>query len=238
MDEAHTAAPHMRLATPYESSQLGKRRRRLLEKGTERMNATPLGNMTIAVLAAWILNTVTLSAAEEVKPAPLFDDLGNHHHAITTKSKLAQRYFDQGLILLYGFNHHEAIRSFEAVAKLDPDCAMAWWGVAYAYGPNINMPMGESAVPKAWNALQKALALRDKASKKERAYINALAKRYAQNPPKDRAPLDQAYAEAMRQVAKQYPDDLDAQTLFAEALMDTSPWNYWQVDLRPKRNAQ
>jgi tetratricopeptide (TPR) repeat protein len=196
---------------------------------------------TATALTGALLNNAPLFAASEneagQKPAPLFKDLGHHHHPITTQSKLAQRYFDQGLTLCYGFNHNEAIRSFEGAAKVDPDCAMAWWGVAYAYGPNINMPMLEPAVPKAWAALQKAVALRDKASPKEQAYIDALAKRYAENSPKDRAPLDQAYAEAMRQVAKQYPDDLDAQTLFAEALMDTSPWRYWQPDLTPKPNA-
>jgi tetratricopeptide (TPR) repeat protein len=194
----------------------------------------------LAALAAVVSLTVPISAAERESnstSAPLFSDLGNHHHPVTTKSKLAQRYFDQGLIMLFGFNHNEAIRSFEGAAKADPECAMAWWGVAYAYGPNINMPMAESAAPKAWTALQQALALRDKASARERAYIDALAKRYAQDPPKDRAPLDQAYADSMREVAKHYPDDLDAQTLFAEALMDTSPWNYWQPDLTPKPSA-
>jgi tetratricopeptide (TPR) repeat protein len=205
------------------------------------MKATMLRKTTITVLAAGLLQGFPMFAVDEssaAPPAPLFNDLGNHHHPITTKAKRAQRYFDQGLILLYGFNHNEAIRSFEAAAKVDPDCAMAWWGVACAYGPNINMPMLEPAVPKAWQALQKAIALRGKASPKEQAYIDALAKRYVENPPKDRAPLDQAYAEAMREVAKQYPDDLDAQTLYAEALMDTSPWNYWQPDLTPKPNAK
>jgi len=196
----------------------------------------------LAALVAGLLNLIPVSAAEDSEaarpPAPLFKDLGNHRHPVTTTSKQAQRYFDQGVILLFNFNHAEAIRSFKAVAKIDPDCAMAWWGVAYALGPNINMPMDEAAVPKAWEALQRALELRHKASPKERAYIDALAKRYAQYPPKDRAPLDQAYADAMREVAKQYPDDLDAQTLYAEALMDTSPWNYWQADLTPKPNAK
>src|SRR4051812_14731947 len=171
-------------------------------------------------------------------PAPLFTGLGSHHHPVTVKSKLAQKYFDQGLILLYGFNHAEAIRSFDAVAKLDPDCAMAHWGIAYAYGPNINMPMMDPAVPKAWDALQKALALKSKASPAEQAYIDALAQRYAENPPKPRSPLDQAYADSMRKLAKQYPNDLDAQTLFAEALMDTSPWNYWNPDGTMKANGR
>ena len=176
--------------------------------------------------------------ANEQLPAPIFEGLGGHHHVVTTQSKQAQRYFDQGLTLLYGFNHAEAIRSFDAVAKLDPDCAMAYWGIAYAYGPNINMPMDDKAVPKAWDALQKAIAAKSKASPAEQAYIDALAKRYAQNPPKPRTPLDVAYADAMREVTKAYPKDLDAQTLFAEALMDTSPWNYWNPDGTMKPNAR
>src|SRR5260221_1233900 len=180
----------------------------------------------------------SLAATNENAPAPLFKDLGHHHHPVTTMSNQDRRYFDQGLTLLFNFNHAEAIRSFDAVATLDPDCAMAWWGMAYAYGPNINMPMLAPAVPKAWAALQKAVALREKASPKEQAYIDALAKRYAEQPPKDRAPLDQAYADAMRKVAHQFPDDLDAQSLFAEALMDTSPWNYWLPDMTPKPNAK
>src|SRR5262245_47147796 len=115
---------------------------------------------------------------------------------------------------------------------------MPWWGVAYAYGPNINMPMMDDAVPKAWDALQKALARRQNGSAREKAYIDALAKRYSSEPTKDRSALDQAYADAMREVARQYPDDLDAQTFFAEALMDTSPWNYWLPDKSPKPNAR
>jgi tetratricopeptide (TPR) repeat protein len=166
--------------------------------------------------------------------APLFDNLGSHHHPVTTSSKQAQRYFDQGLVLCFAFNHPEAIRSFQEAARLDPQCAMAHWGIAFAYGANINLPMSEEAVPKAYGALKKALALAPKASAKERAYIQALAKRYAEKPPKDRAPLDRAFADAMREVVKQYPDDLDAATLFAEALMDTMPWNYWTEDGKPR----
>lgn len=185
-----------------------------------------------------LLVAATALAGTDKLPAPLFDDLGDHKHPVTTQSKLAQRYFNQGLTLCFNFNHAEAIRSFTAVAELDPNCAMAWWGVAFAYGPNINMPMLEPAVPKAWDALQKALALRDKASEKERAYIDALAKRYVAEAVTNRAPLDLAFADAMRDAARKYPDDPDLQTLLAEALMDTSPWNYWQADLTPKPNAK
>lgn len=168
------------------------------------------------------------------RQAPLFDDLGSHHHPISTKSPEAQRYFDQGLTLAWGFNHAEAGRSFREAARLDRDCAMCWWGASLVLGPNINAAMEDGAVPDAWEALQKAVALAPKATEAERAYIGALAKRYAARPPKDRKPLDSAYADAMREVARRYPDDLDAAALFAEALMDVTPWDYWEKDGRPK----
>src|SRR5262249_5937923 len=124
--------------------------------------------------------------------APLFDNLGLHHHPVSTESKDAQRYFDQGLTLCFAFNHPEAIRSFQEAVRLDPRCAMAHWGIAFAYGANINMPMSDEAVPKAHAALQKAQELAPKASPREQAYIQALAKRYSDKPQKDRAPLDRA----------------------------------------------
>src|SRR5271155_4198455 len=170
--------------------------------------------------------------------APLFDNLGSHHHPVTTNSKDAQKYFDQGLILCFAFNHPEAIRSFQEAARIDPGCAMAYWGMAFAYGANINMPMSEEAVPKAYAALQKAQELAPKSTPNEQAYIAALTKRYAEKPPKDRAPLDRAFADAMRDVAKRFPDDLDAVTLFGEALMDTMPWSYWTEDGKPKPNTE
>jgi tetratricopeptide (TPR) repeat protein len=170
--------------------------------------------------------------------APLFDDLGNHHRKVTTRSEQAQRYFDQGLTLLYAFNHAEAIRSFREAARLDPDCAMVWWGIALGYGPNINKPMAAEDNPKAWEAVQKAKELAPKASEQERAYIGAVSKRYAHNPPEDRSKLDWAYADAMRELARQYPDDLDAAVLFAESLMDLSPWDYWTKEARPKPETQ
>jgi tetratricopeptide (TPR) repeat protein len=175
-----------------------------------------------------------LSAGKAAGGAPLFDDLGDYHHAVTTRSPQAQRYFDQGLILTYAFNHLEAIRSFEEAARLDPRCAMAWWGVALDYGPNINKPMAKEDVPKAWAALQKARELSKHANEKERALIEALSKRYAENPPDDRAPLDLAYANAMREVHRNFSEDLDVATLFAESLMDTMPWDYYTKDGKPK----
>ena len=168
------------------------------------------------------------------RTARLFDNLGNYHHPISTNIPLAQRYFDQGLILAYGFNHAEAARSFREAARLDLNCAMCYWGVALVLGPNINAAMETDAVPEAWRALQKAIGLSRNTSEKERAYIQALAKRYSSKPVEDRAALDVAYANAMREVQQSYPDDLDAATLFAEALMDTMPWNYWTQDGEPK----
>ena len=175
---------------------------------------------------------------EAQQGAPLFEDLGDHHHPVTTKSKQAQRYFDQGLILAYGFNHPEAERSVREAARLDPDCAMAWWGAALVRGPNINKPMDKEDAPKAWEALQKARERAPKATEKERAYIEALSKRYAQDPPEDRSALDKAYAKAMTEVARKYPDDLDAATLAAEAIMDTMPWQYWTKDSQPKEETK
>jgi tetratricopeptide (TPR) repeat protein len=174
------------------------------------------------------------SAASAARPAPLFSDLGNHHHAITTKSEMAQKYFDQGLTLAYGFNHAEAVRSFEAAVKHDPECAMCYWGMSFALGPNINAPMSPENMPAAWEALQKAKKHARGASKRERAYIDALATRYEKQPPADRSPLDGAFCDAMREVAGRYPDDLDAQAIFAESGMDTMAWDYYQKDGSPK----
>jgi tetratricopeptide (TPR) repeat protein len=136
------------------------------------------------------------------RPAPLFNNLGNHHHQISTKNPLAQRYFNQGLILSYGFNHAEAERSFREAARLAPDCAMCYWGIALVRGPNINAPMDDAAVSEAFAAVQKALELAPKASEVEQAYIQALSLRYAPKPVKDRTPLEQVYANAMRELSQ------------------------------------
>jgi len=158
---------------------------------------------------------------------PLYTDLGDYHVPITTRVSLTQRYFDQGMRLLYGFNHGEAIRAFNHAAQLDPNCAMCYWGVAYAFGPHVNAGMDSAAGITAYTALRQALSRVRHASPRERAYIAALAHRYVASPPADRAALDSAYAVAMGEVVKRYPGDLDAATLYAEALMDRRPWNYW-----------
>jgi tetratricopeptide (TPR) repeat protein len=169
------------------------------------------------------------------KPAPLFNNLGDHKHSITTTSVDAQRYFNQGLTLGFAFNHAEAQRSFRYAATLDPQCAMCWWGIAFVLGPNINGKMDPTAVTPAWEAVQKAQALATKATPREQAYIAAVAQRYAKEPLTDRAPLDTAFANAMRDVAQRYPDDLDASALFTEALMDLTPWNYYDKGGKPLR---
>ncbi len=165
---------------------------------------------------------------------PLLDNLGTHSHEITTTSAEAQAYFDQGYRQLFNFNHAAAIASFQEALKRDPACAMCWWGIAFAHGPNINMPMMPEAVAPATDAIANAQRLAAGASAAERDYIAALAKRYSADANADRAALDKAFAAAMREVARKYPDDLDAQTLYAEALMDTSPWDYWQAGTTPK----
>lgn len=169
--------------------------------------------------------------------APLFNNLGNLHHPITTKSDLAQRYFNQGLTLAYAFNHKEAERSFKAATTLDSTCAMCWWGIALALGPNINAPMFDEAVPQAYSAIFKAIQLSGGVTEKERDYIGALEQRYVSIAVEDRSKLDISYADAMRDVAKKYPDDLDASALFAESLMDLIPWKYWTNDYKARPEA-
>jgi tetratricopeptide (TPR) repeat protein len=176
------------------------------------------------------------SAPEDEQIAPLLEGLGKYQHPITIPSgdPLVQRFFDQGLMLSHSFNHREAERSFREAARRDPDCAMCYWGVALVNGPNINSRMDDDQVPVAWEALRKALSLADRVSEEEQAYINALAARYGPEPVEDRAPLDLAYAEAMKEVATRYPDDPDAVTLYAEALMDLHPWDYWLKNGEPR----
>jgi tetratricopeptide (TPR) repeat protein len=166
---------------------------------------------------------------------PLFGNLGSHHRKVTTQSPDAQKYFDQGLILVYSFNHDEAIRSFKAAAELDSTCAMAYWGISLANGPHINNAvMDEAHSRAAWQALKQAEAHAGAASATERELIQALAARYADPIPEDRKPLDLAYANAMRTVWKAHPEDADLGALSAEALMDLRPWDLWTQDAKPQ----
>ncbi len=170
-------------------------------------------------------------AGEADKPgAPVFAGLGAHRHPISTRVPAAQRFFDQGVNLLFGFNHAEAIRSFREAARLDPACAMCWWAVAFALGPNINLPMPADAVKPAWQALTRARALEAGASPRERAWIEALAARYSADPGADRKTLDETFAQAMGRLWRDGPNDLDAGVFYAEAMMDTQPWDYWRAD--------
>jgi tetratricopeptide (TPR) repeat protein len=182
------------------------------------------------------LDADPLTAAEAI--APKLEGLGDHHFDVTTRSPESQRFFDQGLRLTYAFNHSEALRAFKEAVRLDPQNAMAYWGWALVLGPNLNLPMLSNVVPQAYQAIQHALALKDRVSERERAYIKALAKRYAANPTADRSSLDLAYARAMGRLVERYPDDLDAATLYAAALMNLSPWDYWNLDGSPKGNTE
>jgi tetratricopeptide (TPR) repeat protein len=165
--------------------------------------------------------------------APRLQNLGNHKFPVTTGSARAQLFINQGLMLTYGFNHAEASRSFREAARLDPKCAMAYWGMALVLGPNINLAMAPEKEPQAYEMMQKAIALKKNASEREQAYIDALAKRYSGEDKPNRSALDRAYTEAMRELHNRYPDDLDAATLYAEAVMDLRPWNYWMRDMQP-----
>ena len=165
--------------------------------------------------------------------APLFDGMGDHTHPITTNNKYVQRYFDQGLTIDFAFNHAESARSFRAGQTLDPNCAMCFWGEALALGPNINVTSNGSVIMAdqerlaAYEAIQKAVSLKNKVSEKERDFIDALATRYNGDTASPRGPLDLAYAEAMRELSNKYPEDDDVASLFAESLMNTMPWDYW-----------
>ncbi len=175
-------------------------------------------------------------AAGQAGPA-LFAGLGNLHYPVSTGNAEAQRYFNQGLILTYGFNHGEAIRSFQEAQRLDPQCAMCWWGEALAHGPNINAPMDPEVNARAVAAIQHAVALKASTTPVEQALIDALSIRYSADPKADRAELDKAYAQQMLQVADRFPTDNDVAVLAAEAVMDTQPWDYWEADKRtPKGN--
>lgn len=193
--------------------------------------------VALALLAACAPPTDEVAeeaAKETARTAPLLEGMGEHHHEITTAEPLAQRFFDQGLVLAYGFNHAEAARSFREAVRLDPACAMCYWGLALVLGPNINAPMDPVNNAEANEALHRARELAAGADERERAYIEALSARYGEEALEDRSPRDQAYAEAMRELVARYPEDLDAATLFAEALMDTMPWDYWTEDDEPK----
>jgi len=171
--------------------------------------------------------------AKDPKPVTLETGLGNIDHPVSTKNPEAQKFFNQGLEYVYAFNHEEAIRSFKQAAQLDPQLAMAYWGVALALGSNYNVPADGNALLEAYANLQKAIALAPKASEHDQAYISALAKRYSAKIQTDQTKLGVDYKNAMGELAKNYPDDFDAATLYAESMMNLHPWKLWSLDGKP-----
>ncbi len=196
---------------------------------------------TIKVLA-WIAvgscvmgSTIGCQSTQPTNGAMMYSGFGNYNRIMTTDSNKAQRWFDQGMQQMYGFNHDEAIRSFEMAAELDDTAAMPWWGIAYCYGININDPaMNEERSKLAREASDNALARLDTESLVEHALVKAVSERYEYSAPEDRFPLDQAYSDAMGRVYAQYPDDSDVGALYAESLMNLQPWDYWRTDGSPK----
>jgi tetratricopeptide (TPR) repeat protein len=182
---------------------------------------------------AFVLVAGVCSLFAQSKPPALILGLGQHHHTISTKSPEAQRFFDQGLMLVFAFNHEEAARSFRRASELDPQSAMPFWGLALALGPCINLDVDPPHEQAAYEAAQRALARAPGATESEQAYIQALAKRYSSDSKVDLRKLDAEYANAMRELFRHYPDDLDAATLYAESLMDLHPWKLWSLDGRP-----
>jgi tetratricopeptide (TPR) repeat protein len=158
------------------------------------------------------------------------DGYGNHHHPIASASQEAQQFFDQGMALVFAFNHEEAVRSFRRAAQLDPNAAMPHWGIAWALGPNYNLDIDDPRSKQASEAIATAQALGVHAPQPERAYIDAMAVRYSPDPKADRAELARQYSHAMRRLTERYPDDLDAATLYAESLMNQRPWKLWTLD--------
>lgn len=210
-------------------------------KGFLRFFSTPnLLNSLLAVGCGAFANpfeaSVSAQEAQAVpKSASLYPGFEGYSRKVTTRSPEAQRWFDQGIQLLYGFNHDEAIRSFEKAAEIDPSCAMAWWGSAYARGIHINNPeMSEEQSRLAFEAAEKAVKALDDESPTEMALVSAVRTRYAIPVPEDRSGLNQAYADSMQKTWHQFPDDPDVGALFAESLMNLQPWDLWTTDAKPK----
>ena len=179
------------------------------------------------------------AAAVKAKPAAtLMAGYGNWHHSVSTKNAQAQAFFDQGLRQIYAFNHDEAARSFQRAGELDPKLAMAFWGVAEAVGPNYNDPASDDRFAQAHAAIEKAQSLAAEASDSDKAYIDALAKRFPANSNADRRAALEQYRDAMRELVKRFPDDLDAATLFAEAGMNLHPWGLWRPDGTPEEGTE
>ncbi|MFT5208541.1 MAG: tetratricopeptide (TPR) repeat protein [Flavobacterium sp.] len=180
------------------------------------------------------INADPFTASETISPK--LSNLGDHHIPVTTSNPRSQFFFDQGYRLTLAFNHSEALRSFKEAVRVDQNNAMAYWGIALVLGPNLNLPMQATVVKPAWEAIQSALALKTGLTKKEADYIDALAVRYSSDPTANRAELNAAYVDAMKKLVANYPNDLDAATLYASALMNQNPWDYWYKDGTPKHD--
>src|SRR5687768_723790 len=182
--------------------------------------------IALAAVGFWLYGKSKRDAAlPDLAPvgATLIEGLGDYSMPVTAKNADVQRWFDQGLAMTYGFNHDAAERSYLKAAEIDPDCAMCWWGASLVLGPHVNAAMDPADNPKAWQRLQRAVALAPKATVRERAYIHALESRYSREAPEDRRSLDEAYAKATGELVRERPDDLDAKVFHAEALMDLQP---------------
>ena len=196
-----------------------------------------------AIALALLLSTVVVAqhadhSKPDRKPAVRIAGMGSHHHPVSTTNAEAQQFFDQGLSFVYAFNHDEAISSFKRAAELDPQLAMAYWGIGLALGPNINLDVDPEREKAAYEAAQKALALAAKVPENERAYIDALVKRYSIDPKADLKQLAVDYKNAMGEVVRRYPDDLDAATLYAESAMNLRPWQLWTADGKPAEGTE
>ena len=198
---------------------------------------------TLACVLCGVLVCLSAAAQEHSNhaashPVILVTGLGDLHHPVSTQNRQAQQFFDQGLRFIYAFNHDEAARSFQHAAELDPELAMAYWGVAEAVGPNYNDPADPDRYKRAHEAIQKAVDLSAKASSSDQAYIQALAHRFPADPKSDLKKAAENYRDAMREVTMEFPDDLDAATLFAEAGMNLHPWGLWHQDGTPEAGTE
>lgn len=196
--------------------------------------------LLIALLAVSFYPRVEsqMKMPSQERPVMLMAGLGNHHHAVKTNNPQAQGFFDQGLRLVYAFNHEEAVRSFKRAAELDPQMAMAYWGIAYALGPNINLDVDPERERAAYEAVKTALFLSSSGPENERAYIEALMKRYSIDPKADLKRLAVDFKNAMGALVERYPDDLDAATIYAESAMNLRPWQLWKADGQPAEGTE
>ena len=222
--------------TPAAATAAGSTFDPLLDTGSSSV-CGPVAGTAMKIPAAWLIAAVAKTETTPFQPqpmkaaggdVPLYRELGALAFPITTRNARAQAYFNQGLRLSFAFNHAEAQRAFREAQKLDPNCAACFWGEALILGPNINVPMMPDANAPALAALEKAVALKDRAGPKEQALIEALEKRYSADPKAERPALDAAYADAMKQVAARFPADDTIRTLYVESAMDTQPWDYWE----------